>query len=87
MMGKKRSLLTSLHSHSAVNVVLNSNRAKKGEATLILWMPNPGFIPKLFDLSEFRSHFRHSREGYKLEFDVSFEIQPLLGVGKVVNRA
>ena len=59
----------------------------KGEPTLILWMPDPGFIPKPFDVSEFRSHFRHSREGDTLEFEVSFEIRPLFGVGKVVNWA
>ena len=59
----------------------------KGEPTLILWMLNPGFIPKPFDVSEFRLHFRHSREGDTLEFEVSFEIRPLLGVGKVVNWA
>ena len=58
---------------------------QKGEPTLILWMPNPGFIPKLFGVFEFRLHFRHSREGDTLEFEVSFEIRPLLGVGKVVN--
>ena len=59
----------------------------KGEPTLILWMPNPGFIPKPFDVSEFHSHFRHSREGDTLEFEVSLVIRPLLGVGKVVNWA
>ena len=59
----------------------------KGELALILWMPNPGFIPKPFDVAEFRLHFCHSREGDTLEFDVSFEIQPLLVVGKAVNRA
>ena len=50
-------------------------------------MPNPGFIPKPFNVSEFRLHFRHCQEGDTLEFEVSFEIQPLLGVGKVVNWA
>ena len=50
-------------------------------------MPNPVFIPKLFDISEFRSHFCHSREGDTLKFEVSLEIRPLLGVGKVVNWA
>ena len=60
---------------------------QKGEPALILWMPNPGFIPKPFDVSEFCSHFCHRREGHTLEFDVSFEIRPLLMVGKVVNRA
>ena len=60
---------------------------QKGEPALILWMPNPGFIPKLFDVSEFRSNFRYSREGDTLEFVVSFEIRPFLGVGKVVNWA
>ena len=57
------------------------------EPTLIFWMPNPGFIPKLFGVSEFHLHFRQSREGNTLEFEVSFEIRPLLGVGKVVNWA
>ena len=60
---------------------------KKGEPALIFWRPNPGFIPKPFDVSEFHSHFCHSREGDTLEFEVSFEIRPLFGVGKVVNWA
>ena len=50
-------------------------------------MPNPGFIPKLFDVSEFGLQFHHSREGNTLEFEVSFEIRPLFGVGKVINWA
>ena len=61
--------------------------AQKVEPTLILWMPNPGFIPKLFVVSEFRSHFCHRREGDTLEFEVNFEIRPVLEVGKVVNWA
>ena len=67
--------------------LLPCRHSKKGEPTLILWMPNPGFIPKLFGVSEFRLHFRHSQEGVTLEFEVSFEIRPLFGVGKVVNWA
>ena len=42
-------------------------------------MPNPGFIPKPFDVSELGPHFCHSREGDTLEFDVSFEVRPHLG--------
>ena len=56
------------------NKNLKTSKEQKGEPALILWMPNPGFIPKLFDVSEFRLHFCHSREGNTLEFDVSFEI-------------
>ena len=76
-----------MYNNDAVFVQKVSKSCLKGEPALILWMPNPGFIPKPFDVSEFRSHFCHSQEGDTLEFDVSFEIRPLLGVGKVVNWA
>ena len=69
------------------NKNLKTSKEQKEEPALILQMPNPGFIPKPFDVSEFRSNFRHSQEGDTLEFEVSFGIQPLLGVGKVVNWA
>ena len=37
------------------NKNLKTSKERKGEPALILWMPNPGFIPKPFDVSEFRS--------------------------------
>ena len=59
----------------------------KGEPAPGFTKPFLGFRDEPFVVSEFRSHFCHSREGDTSEFEVGFKIRAQWVGGTVVNWA